>query len=73
MPASSDGGKGMYISFKKEDGTWTQPKNTKPSTGLYGSLAALSPDGKYLFYSSGGDIYWVDAKIIKKLKPEELK
>jgi hypothetical protein len=73
MPVSIDGGKGMYISFKKKDGNWTVPKNTKPETGMYGSLAALTPDSKYLFYSSGGDIYWVDAKIIEKLKPKELK
>ena len=62
----------------------------------------LSPDGKYLFFSSrrsihpeyretpitldekvrvmnahgdgrNEDIYWVDAKIIEKLKPKELK
>ena len=33
---------------------------------------AFSPDGKYLFYSSNGDIYWVDAKIIVGLKPKEL-
>ncbi len=48
----------------------------------------FSPDGKYIFYHSGrvlprseelgygngkADIYWVDAKIIEKLKPKELK
>jgi len=33
----------------------------------------LSPDGKYLFYQSRGDIYWVDAKIIEELKPRDLK
>ena len=71
MPASLDGGKGLYISFRKEDGTWTQPRNTEPRTGMNGSLANLSPDGKYLFYSQGGDIFWVDAKIIDTLKLTE--
>lgn len=70
IPDSIPEEKGMYISFKKQDGSWTQAKNTKPETGIYGSLAALSHDGKYLFYSSGGDIYWVDSKIIESLKPD---
>ena len=33
----------------------------------------VSPDGKYLFYSNKGDIYWVDAKFIAELKPKDLK
>jgi hypothetical protein len=69
MPASIDGGRGLYISFKKEDGTWTQAKNTH----LNGSLPKITPDGKYFFFSRGGDIYWVDAKIIENLKPIEEK
>jgi Tol biopolymer transport system component len=66
MPASIDGGRGLYISFKKEDGSWTPAKNTNIS----GSLPKLTPDGKYFFFSRGGDIYWVDAQIIYELKPE---
>jgi hypothetical protein len=31
----------------------------------------LSPDGKFLFYTSGEDIYWVDAKVIEDLKPKK--
>ena len=32
------------------------------------STAVFSPDGKYLFYSSDNDIYWVDASFIEDLK-----
>ena len=67
----------MYISFHKPDGGWTKAKHTRPETDLYGSLAALSHDGKYLLYSGpgggGADIYWVDVKIIERLKPVEIK
>ncbi len=28
----------------------------------------VSPDSKYMFFSSGENIYWVSAKIIDKLK-----
>ena len=69
MPESIDGGKGLYISFKREDGSWTQAQNTN----IPGSLPKFTPDGKYFFFSKGGDIYWVDAKIIEELKPELLK
>jgi hypothetical protein len=70
MPESIDGGKGLYISFKREDGGWTEPLNTGPSAGLTGSLAALSPDGRYLFFSSGGDIHWVDVRVIDILRDQ---
>jgi len=52
MSASMDGGRGLYISFKREDGSWTPAKNTN----IYGSLPKLTPDGKYFFFSRGGDI-----------------
>jgi hypothetical protein len=64
MPASIDGGRGLYISYRREDGGWTPAKNTKIS----GSLPKMTPDGKYFFFSREGDIYWVDAKIIEDLK-----
>jgi len=66
MPVSIDGGRGLYISFKKKDGSWTTAKNTD----IQGSLPKFSPDGKYFFFSRGGDIYWVDAKVIEELKPK---
>jgi Tol biopolymer transport system component len=69
MPDSIDGGRGLYISFKREEGHWTPAKNTN----IYGSLPKFTPDGKYFFFSQGGDIYWVDAKIIEELKPSSLK
>jgi Tol biopolymer transport system component len=63
----------LYISFN-EHGTWTEPVkmgkfiNTKANE--YGPF--LSPDGKYLFFirhdGIKGDIYWVNASIINKLK-----
>jgi hypothetical protein len=69
MPPHIDGGKGLYISFKMKDGSWTQAKNTD----IYGSLPKVTPDGKYFFFSRGGDIYWVDARVIENLKPKDLK
>ncbi|MCP5107844.1 MAG: hypothetical protein GY950_30935 [bacterium] len=71
-----DTGRGdLYISFKTKDGNWGKAKNMgKPiNTRVIEYCPMLSPDGKYLFFTRGGDIYWVDAKIIDKYRPKELK
>ncbi|MEM6265347.1 MAG: hypothetical protein AAGI38_22790 [Bacteroidota bacterium] len=60
----------LYISFKKEDGTWTQSKNMGPTINTKGHELCpfVSHDGKYFFYTSNQDIYWVDAKVIEGLR-----
>ncbi len=64
----------LYVSFKNEDGTWTQAKNMGESinTTARESSSVVSPDGKYLFFMSRrngiGEYFWVDAKIIAELK-----
>jgi len=60
------GGKGLYICFKKEDGSWTQAKYLGEE--FNGICSTFSPDGKYLFFMKNHDIYWVDAKILDKFK-----
>jgi len=59
----------MYISFKKENGKWTNPKSlgaTVNKPGAYWEYGQfISNDGKYLFFTSGGTswgsyyTYWV--------------
>ena len=64
----------LYISIKKEDGTWTQAKNMGDviNTKTTDYAASLSPDGKYFFYTSNvngsSDIYWVSAQVIENLR-----
>lgn len=69
-PEDSD----LYVCFKKKDGSWSTAVNlgemVNTSTSEIG--AALSPDGKYLFYQSRGDIYWVSVKLIEELKLKNL-
>jgi hypothetical protein len=64
-------GKGLYITFLKKNGSWSQAKYLGKE--FSGSCSTLSPDGKYLFFEKNHDIYWVDAKIIEQLKPDALK
>lgn len=69
----------LYISFQEEKGSWTEPINMgKPiNSNKLEFCPMISPDGKYLFFSSrrrgNEDIYWVDAKVIENLKPQEIK
>jgi len=68
-------GSGIFISYRTKTDTWTKPINLLEKLGAArgGSQPIVSPDGKYLFYYSGKRFYWVDAKIIKELKPKVLK
>ena len=45
----------LYISFRKEDGSWSSMKNMGASVNSAANehCPILSPDGKYLFFSSG--------------------
>lgn len=102
--ASDKNGRGrtdLYVTFQDENGGWSSPVNlgdriNSPSAELF---PVLSPDGKYLFYTSwrcdldshselqksysefvetydspangwGGDVYWIDAKILQGLHSE---
>ena len=72
----------LYVYFQKQDGSWTEPVNMGEgvNSSSYEFRPYVTPDGKYLFFTSNrpqegqrGNIYWVDAKIIEELKPEEIK
>ncbi|UCH62367.1 MAG: PD40 domain-containing protein [Fidelibacterota bacterium] len=64
---------GLFISFKKQDGTWSDPQAI--DVGMDAGCPIVSPDGKYFFFTAGerkkSDIYWVDAKFIEELRPKE--
>lgn len=68
----------LYISFKKKDGSWGPAINLgdKINTEVAEAYGSVTSDGKYfLFHRSyggdTGDIFWVDAKVILSLKPNE--
>lgn len=65
----------LFLSFHKPDGTWIEPvyMGDELHQGIRSTLGSVSPDGKYIFYSSGFSFYWADAGIIEKLKSEILK
>jgi hypothetical protein len=60
----------LHVSFREANGSWS------PSKTLGGNINTetddfcpyVTPDGKYLFYASRGDVYWVSTDVIKKLR-----
>lgn len=60
----------FWVSFRKEDGTWSFPKNLgSPINTIENEFGpCISPDGKYFFFCRKDDIYWVDSEIIFDLK-----
>lgn len=60
-----------FITFKLEDGRWSEPKNMGEAVPITLFGARISSDQKYIFFLYDGDIYWVDAKIIEELKPKK--
>jgi hypothetical protein len=85
--SSFRGGLGMsdlFISFRKEDGQWSTPKNLGQNinSAAKDEYPYVTPDGKYLFFNSSrtseinqtriqggpGNMYWVNTDFIKRLR-----
>lgn len=60
----------LYISFKDENGVWMEAKNmgTKINTEGHEICPFVSHDGKYMFYTSNQDIYWISTKMFDELR-----
>lgn len=62
----------LFVCFKDKEGHWGEVIDlTKHGLSPGARGAYISPDGKYLFYGYGGDIWWVDISVIENLRPEK--
>jgi hypothetical protein len=68
------GGKDLYVIFRDSDSSWTTPVNlgTAVNTHSGESSPTLSSDGRFLFFSRQGSIWWVDATVIAAGRPRHL-
>lgn len=71
--ANRPGGLGsgdLFVSFRKPDGGWTESRSlgNAINTDTDDFCPYVSPDGKYLFYASRSDIYWVSTEVIRRLR-----
>ena len=73
------GGSDLYISFKQKDASWGAAINMgdKINSDKNDNGANVTSNGEYMFFNrrmddtgDNIDIYWVDAKIIEKLRPK---
>lgn len=71
--ANRPGGLGsgdLFVSFREANGTWSPSRSlgNTVNTETDDFCPYVSPDGKYLFYASRGDVYWVSTDVIKNLR-----
>jgi hypothetical protein len=66
----SFGGNDLYVIFKKNDKTWSTAINLGKdiNTKSVESSPTISRDGKFIFFSRNGNIWWVSSKIIEEIK-----
>ena len=60
----------LYISFRQADGTWTEARNMGDAINTPGHELCpfVTADGKYFFYSSRQDLYWVSTEVLEALR-----
>jgi hypothetical protein len=60
----------LYISFSQSDSSWSEALNLGDTinTAEFDYCPVVSPDGQYFFYSSAGQVYWMDAGFIEDMR-----
>ena len=64
----------LHITFKTEDGGWSEPVNIGPEVNSSGSenRPCVTRDGKYFFFTStrngSRDVFWVKAEYLERFK-----
>ena len=55
----------LYVTYRSGD-TWTHPRNLGPKVNSnQGEVPqTISPDGKYLFFYSNGQLYWIETSTV---------
>jgi Tol biopolymer transport system component len=70
-------GSGLYISYRKKDGAWTEAEYMGDTFGDGALLTTMSADGKYLFFTGRREgrkgVFWVDAALIDDWNPVKRK
>ncbi|MCP4901193.1 MAG: hypothetical protein GY906_29840 [bacterium] len=75
---SGMGADDLYVSFKDQNGEWSESFNLGEAMNSSQSenRPFISADGKYLFFNSDAngnrDIYWIDMDAVRRLNPSRL-
>jgi hypothetical protein len=67
------GTKNLFISFRMGPGKWSPSVNINKHLGFagYASMPHVTSDGSYLFFTSNGDIFWVNTSFLDYLKEKQ--
>lgn len=57
----------IYVSYKNSNGEWGKPFDLSNQMGFEESskFPYVTPDNRFLFFSSGENIFWIDSKILE--------
>ena len=69
----AQGGEGdLFVAFRTADGGWGEAHNLGDDINTPGTnfCPSLSPDGKFLFFATNRDIYWVSSEVIHRAQPD---
>lgn len=60
----------LHVSFHQPDGSWSEPVNIHHVLGFKhpARFPSVSPDGRFLFFLSEGQVYWVDITGVMELR-----
>lgn len=65
-------GSGLYITFRKMDGSWSEAKYMDEPFGSEALLMTMSPDGRYLFFTGRREgrkgVFWIDSGILERFE-----
>jgi ankyrin repeat protein len=65
-----EGGWHLFVSFRGADGAWGEPIDlAEHGLDRAAGMASITRDGKLLFFSANGDLYWVSTQYIENLRP----
>ena len=61
----------LFAAYLNESGVWSKPVHLSEH-GLLASagIANYTPDGKFIFFHSKGDIYWISSEFVERLRPD---
>jgi hypothetical protein len=78
----------LYVSFQRRDGSWTKPRNlgSRINSEAKDGYPFVTVDGRYLFFMSSrisplnsrripdgpGNVYWVKADFLERMRKQEL-
>lgn len=61
----------FFISYRDSDGTWLPPISLAEEVGPISQplWPSITPDGRFMFFIAEGDIWWMSAEFIDRLRP----